>query len=274
MKPDKITLPKLQQKKRRGEKITMLTCYDYTFARLLEKTNIDSVLVGDSLGMVVQGKENTLPVTVDEMIYHSQMVHRGAPRPFLISDMPFLSYQSSIETALHNAGRLLKEGCAEAVKLEGGEEICETVARIVSVGIPVIGHIGLMPQSVHAMGGYKIQGAVEEDATRLIKEAQVLEEAGAGMIVLEGISSQVAQNISSSIQIPAIGIGSGPHCDGQVLVIYDLLGMDKSFKPKFIRHYENFEDKICQAVGNYVKDVTKNAFPSLDESFSKKTTNH
>ncbi len=267
MKPEAFTIPKLCQKKERGEAITVVTCYEYSFARILEESDIDVLLIGDSLGMVIQGQDSTLPVTVDEMIYHTQCVARGASRPLLVSDMPFLSYQASTEEALRNAGRLLKEGNAQAVKLEGGEEIIPAIEKMVQVGIPVWGHIGLQPQSVHAMGGYRIQGKEPEDAKRLQREALALEKAGCCAIVLEGIPAEVAQKISSSLIIPTIGIGSGPHCDGQVLVINDLLGMDKRFKPKFLRRYAELEDTIKGAVNQYSKDVRNGQFPSEDESF-------
>ncbi len=271
MKTETFTIPKLRQKKEQGEKITIVTCYDYTFARILEGCDVDCVLVGDSLGMVVQGKETTLPVTIDEIIYHTQMVKRGLSHPLLIADMPFLSYQTCPEEALHHAGRLLKESEAQAVKLEGGEELADTIERMVAIGIPVMGHIGLQPQSVHAMGGYQVQGKKKEDVKRLYREAQVLEEAGITALVLEGIRSEVAAKITEMLSIPTIGIGSGPHCDGQVLVLYDLLGMDKSFKPKFVRRYAELEDTITEAVNHYARDIRSGDFPSNAESFSIKS---
>ncbi len=268
--PDSFTIPKLRQKKTAGEPITMVTCYDHAMARILNATDIDVLLVGDSLGMVVQGKDSTLPVTIDEMIYHSACVARGAPRPLIVTDMPFLSYQASVDEAIRNAGRLLKEGRAQAVKLEGGDEVLPAVEKMVTIGIPVVGHIGLQPQSVHAMGGYRIQGKTPDEAQELIREAHALEHAGCCALVLEGIPAEVAQKVSASLTIPTIGIGSGPHCDGQVLVINDMLGMDNSFQPKFLRRYAALEDTIREAVNHYASDVRNGSFPSEDESFSLK----
>ena len=264
---NKFNILDLKSKKEAGERITMLTCYDYAFARILEQCDIDCLLVGDSLGMVIQGQESTLPVTVEDMIYHTRAVARGSKRPLIISDMPFLSYQASVEEAIRNAGRLLKEGGAEAVKLEGGEEVVETTRRLVEIGIPVVGHIGLQPQSVHAMGGYRIQGKTPEEAARLQKEAILLSDAGACALVLEGVPAEVATQITESICIPTIGIGSGVGCDGQVLVIHDLLGMDESFKPRFVRRYAALETTIREAVNRYTGDVKSGHFPSTDESF-------
>lgn len=267
MENKRFTIPDLKAKKEAGERITMLTCYDYAFARILEQCDIDSLLVGDSLGMVIQGRESTLPVTIEDMIYHTRTVVRGAKHPLIIADMPFLSYQASVEEAIRNAGLLLKEGGAEAVKLEGGEEIAETTRRLSAIGIPVIGHIGLQPQSVHAMGGYRIQGKTPEAAERLQKDALLLSDAGACALVLEGVPAEVASKITESIRIPTIGIGSGAGCDGQVLVINDLLGMDESFKPRFVRRYAELETTIREAVNRYATDVKSGHFPSTDESF-------
>lgn len=268
--PDKFTIPKLKLKKDRGEKITVLTCYDYTFARILDQCEIDCILVGDSLGMVVQGQETTLPVTVDEMIYHTRLVKRGLTHSLLVTDLPFLSYQVSSEEAVFNAGRLLKESGAQAVKLEGGEEMTPTVEHLVCAGIPVWGHIGLKPQSIHVMGGYQIQGRKKEEAKRLYEDAQHLEAAGISALVLEGMPTEVAAKITEQVEVPTIGIGSGPHCDGQVLVLYDLLGMDKSFKPKFVRRYAELEDQIVEAVKKYCYDVRTTTFPAETESFPLK----
>lgn len=267
MNPNKFTIPDLKSKKEAGERITMLTCYDYAFARILEQCDVDCLLVGDSLGMVIQGQDSTLPVTMEDMIYHTRAVAQGATRPLIIADMPFMSYQASVEEAIRNAGRLLKEGGAEAVKLEGGEEIVETIRKLVDIGIPVVGHIGLQPQSVHAMGGYRIQGKTAPEAGRLQKEALWHAEAGACALVLEGIPAEVAGKITASIDIPTIGIGSGASCDGQVLVIHDLLGMDDSFKPRFVRRYAELEKTIREAVDRYAQDVKSSHFPSATESF-------
>jgi 3-methyl-2-oxobutanoate hydroxymethyltransferase len=269
-KTTKITVPGLQRRKDQGIPITMLTAYDATFARLLDSCGVDILLVGDSLGMVIQGHDNTLSVTLDHVIYHTQAVARGAEHAHLVADMPFMTYQASIEEGLANAGRLIKEGRAEAVKLEGGERHADLVRRLTEVGIPVMGHIGLTPQSVHAMGGYKIQGRDEEQAEQLVQDALALQQAGAYSLVLEGIPQEVAREITDQLAIPTIGIGAGPDCDGQVLVIYDLLGMDDTFKPKFLKHYEVFADKIRTAVRTYMAEVTSGVFPGPEHSFSVK----
>ncbi len=263
----KVTIHTLKQLKERGEKITMLTAYDATFARLLDESHVDILLVGDSLGMVIQGNETTLPVTLDEMIYHTRAVSRGARRAQVVGDMPFMSYQAGIEQALTNAGRLIKEGGCGAIKLEGGAQHAELVSRLVANGIPVMGHIGLTPQSFHQLGGFKIQGRESGAADRLVEDAIALEAAGAYAIVLEGIPTEIAERITESISIPTIGIGAGAGCDGQVLVIYDLLGMDDSFKPKFVRRYESFATRIRTAVDAYVNDVKDGAFPGEAETF-------
>jgi 3-methyl-2-oxobutanoate hydroxymethyltransferase len=268
MKTQKVTIHTLRGMKERGEKITVLTAYDATFARLLDDAGTDVLLVGDSLGMVVQGHDTTLPVTVDEMIYHCRAVGRGARRAQIVGDMPFMSYQASLEQGLLNAGRLVKEGGCHAVKLEGGAQHAELVRRLVGAGIPVMGHIGLTPQSVHQMGGFKVQGREQGGRDRLLADARALEEAGAYAIVLEGIPSEIAAEITAALSIPTIGIGAGVGCDGQVLVIYDLLGMDDSFKPKFVRRYEQLGTRIRTAVQSYVDDVKNGAFPAQAESFA------
>jgi 3-methyl-2-oxobutanoate hydroxymethyltransferase len=271
MGTEKVNIHTLQKKKAAGERITMLTCYDATFARLLDQAGVDILLVGDSLGMVIQGHGTTLPVTLDEMIYHTRAVVRGTRRAQIVGDMPFMSYQASVEEALRAAGRLIKEGGAEAIKLEGGAQHAELVRRLVASGIPVMGHIGLTPQSFHQMGGFKVQGKSESDARRLVEDARVLEEAGAYSIVLEGIPLELAKDITQALTIPTIGIGAGMHTDGQVLVIYDLLGMNDDFKPRFVRRYENLALRIRTAVDGYIEDVRSGAFPSEDESFSAGT---
>jgi 3-methyl-2-oxobutanoate hydroxymethyltransferase len=268
MRTEKVTIHTLRQKKAAGEKITMLTCYDATFARLLDDGGIDILLVGDSLGMVVQGNATTLPVTLDEMIYHTRAVARGARRAQIVGDMPFMSYQTSIEDALRAAGQLMKQGGAEAVKLEGGAQHAELIRRLSASGIPVMGHIGLTPQSYHQLGGFKVQGRDEKAAERLLADARVLEEAGVYAIVLEGIPLEVAARITEAVAVPTIGIGAGPHCDGQVLVIYDLLGMNEEFKPKFVKRYDNFALRIRTAVDEFIDEVKSGRFPSEDESFS------
>ncbi|HET6610948.1 MAG TPA: 3-methyl-2-oxobutanoate hydroxymethyltransferase [Kofleriaceae bacterium] len=268
MKTTKVTIHTLRAKKERGEKIAMLTAYDATFARLLDDGHTDILLVGDSLGMVIQGHDTTLPVTLDEIIYHTRAVVRGARRAHVVADMPFLTYQEGEDLAVHNAGRLLKEGGAAAVKLEGGAEHASLIARLVRSGIPVMGHIGLTPQSFHQLGGFKIQGREAGASARLIADARALESAGAYAIVLEGMPKEVARDITEAVSIPTIGIGAGPHCDGQVLVIYDLLGMNEGFRPKFVRQYENLAMRIRTAVDAYIADVRDGGFPSEGESFS------
>ncbi len=268
---DKVTIHTLRRKKVSGDKITMLTCYDATFARLLDAAGVDVLLVGDSLGMVIQGQTTTLPVTLDEMIYHVRAVARGTGRAQIVADMPFMSYQASTEDGMRAAGRMMKEGGAEAVKLEGGAQHAELVRRLVGAGIPVMGHIGLTPQSFHQMGGFKVQGRDAAAAGRLVDDARALEQAGAYSIVLEGIPLELAREITQAVSVPTIGIGAGTHCDGQVLVIYDLLGMNDEFKPRFVRKYDNFAVRIRTAVDAYVNDVRASTFPSSDESFSSET---
>ena len=264
----RVTLHTLAAQKARGEKIAMITAYDATFARLLDEAGADILLVGDSLGMVVQGHENTLPVTVDEMVYHCRAVARGARRAQIVGDMPFMSYQESLEQGLRNAGRLLKEGGCHAVKLEGGAQHAPLVARLVATGIPVMGHLGLTPQSVHQLGGFKLQGREEGATERLIADARALEAAGAYAIVLEGLPTEVAAAVTAALTIPTIGIGAGDGCDGQVLVIYDLLGMDERFKPRFVRRYADLSATIKEACGQFIGDVRSGAFPAAAESFT------
>lgn len=256
----------IQNIKDDGRKITALTAYDYPFARILDSVGVDILLVGDSSGSVVAGYENTLPVTMEEVIYHTKAVARGRKRALLVADMPFMSYQVSIPDARRNAGRLVKEGGAEAVKIEGGIQVKDTIKAIADIDIPVMGHIGLTPQSIHRMGGYKIQGKKEGQAEALLADALAVEEAGAFSVVLEGIPTIVAERITRELKIPTIGIGAGPHCSGQVLVIHDLLGLSGR-KLKFARQYADLEKVISEAVGQYVEDVRNNRFPSERESF-------
>lgn len=267
MTTKKVTIHTLQSMKQRGDKISMLTAYDATFARLLDESGVDILLVGDSLGMVIQGYETTLPVTLDESIYHTRAVARVTRRAQVVGDMPFMSYQGSLDDAMLNAGRMIKEGGAHAVKLEGGAQHAELVSRLVRCGIPVMGHIGLTPQSFHQLGGFKVQGREDGGAQKLIDDAHALQDAGAYSIVLEGIPREIAERITAELAIPTIGIGAGNGCDGQVLVIYDLLGMDDEFKPKFVRRYEHFATRIRTAVQAYIGDVQSGAFPSEQESF-------
>jgi len=268
MKTSKVTIHTLRQMKARGEKIAMLTAYDATFARLLDDAGADVLLIGDSLGMVVQGHDTTLPVTLDEIAYHCRAVGRGARRAHVVGDMPFMSYQASIEQGMTNAGKLMKEGGCHAVKLEGGAVHAELVSRLVSAGIPVMGHIGLTPQSFHQFGGFKVQGRDAGGRERLLADALTLEAAGAYAIVLEAIPADIAREITAALAIPTIGIGAGTGCDGQVLVSYDALGMDESFKPRFVRRYAMLGEAIKDAVSHYISDVRDGSFPSDAESFT------
>jgi 3-methyl-2-oxobutanoate hydroxymethyltransferase len=245
----------------------MVTAYDYTMARLLDQGGADILLVGDSLGMVVQGHSTTLPVTVEEICYHGRAVARGARSAHVVGDMPFMSFQVSAEKALENAGKLMKDGSFESVKLEGGVDIAEHVYRIVAAGIPVMGHVGLTPQSVHAMGGFKVQGKGEDAAERVLRDARALEDAGAYAIVLEAIPPDLAAQITAAVSVPTIGIGAGAACDGQVLVCYDLLGMFRELSPKFAKRYAELGDLIVEATSAYVTEVQERAFPGPEHSF-------
>jgi len=262
-----VTVPRLRKMKRDAKRITMVTAYDATFARLFDEAGIDVLLVGDSLGMVVQGQDSTLPVTVDEVIYHCRAVARGTQRAHLVGDMPFLSWQVSPEQALRNAGRFLSEGGAQSVKLEGGIDAAPTIERIVRTGIPVMAHVGLTPQSVHAMGGFRVQGKTEETAERVLADAKAVAEAGAYSLVLEGIPTDLAKRITEEVDVPTIGIGAGPHCDGQVLVCYDLLGLTPDLKPKFVKRYAEFFDQGVAAARRYRDEVRAGVFPDEEHSF-------
>jgi len=264
----RVTVQRLQEMKRQGTRFAMLTAYDYAIAKLLDGAGIPVLLVGDSLGTVMLGYPTTLNVTVEDIIRHTQAVVRGSTQALIVGDLPFLSYQASIEEAIRNAGRLIQEGGAQAVKLEGGLSVAPTVRRIVDCGIPVMGHIGLTPQSVHQMGGYRVQGRTREVALRLLDDASALEEAGAFSIVLEGVPAPLAERITAQLAIPTIGIGAGPHCDGQVQVIHDLLGLFTDFVPRHARRYADLGAVIQTAVGQYAADVIGGAFPSEKESFS------
>ncbi|GAB5546631.1 MAG: 3-methyl-2-oxobutanoate hydroxymethyltransferase [Sandaracinaceae bacterium] len=268
----RVTVPKLRRMKERGERITMLTAYDATFARMFEEADIDLLLVGDSLGMVVQGQDSTLPVTVDEIIYHCRAVARGCQTCLIVGDMPFMSYQIDATEALRNAGRFLSEGGAHAVKLEGGVSVAPTIRRIVDAGIPVMAHVGLTPQSVHAMGGFRVQGKTEEQAERILEDARAVQEAGAFALVLEGIPAPLAARITAELEIPTIGIGAGVDCDGQVLVCYDLLGLTPDLKPKFVKRYAEMFDEGVGAARRYADEVRGGAFPGVDHSFGLKKT--
>lgn len=264
----KITTQTFLLKKKRREKITVLTAYDYLTARAVDLAGIDSILVGDSLGMVVLGYENTLPVTMEDMLHHCRAVARGASRAFLIGDMPFMSYQISTSEALRNAGRFLQEAGMDAVKLEGGRERLEVVRAIVGSGIPVMGHLGLTPQSVNQLGGFTVQGKNADDAKNILSDALALEDAGCFGIVLESVPSRLAEYISSKLAIPTIGIGAGPGCDGQVLVTHDLLGLFDKFKPKFVKQYKVLHQEIHEALQSYKNDVEGGEFPGEEYSFS------
>lgn len=254
--------------KRNNEKITMLTAYDYSTAQLLDEAGVNALLVGDSLGMVVLGYPDTLQVTVDDIIHHSKAVARGATHALIVADMPFLSYHISTEETIRNAGRMIQEGNAHCVKLEGGKDIIPQIKGLIKAQIPVMGHIGLTPQSVHMFGGFRVQGKQEEDAKRLIEDALLLEEAGVFAIVLEGIPAKLAQIISKQLSIPTIGIGAGRHCDGQVLVVNDMLGIFSDFTPKFVKTYANIKEDISQGVTQYIADVKDGSFPGAQHSFS------
>ncbi len=265
MKP--VTIHSLKKLKDAGQKICMVTAYDATFSRLFDEAGADVLLVGDSLGMVIQGNDSTLPVTMDQMVYHSRCVTRGARRAHVVGDMPFMSYQNSVEDAVRNAGRLVTEGGVGSVKLEGGQEFADVISRIVRASIPVMGHLGLTPQSVHKMGGYVVQGRDEETARKILDDAVALEQAGCYALVLEGVPLELAKTITARLSIPTIGIGAGKHCDGQVLVSYDLLGFNPHFKPKFVKHYAMLGDSVKGAAGQYFDEVRAGTFPDDDHSF-------
>jgi 3-methyl-2-oxobutanoate hydroxymethyltransferase len=262
----KLSSVTVRERKGKGDKIAVITAYDVAFARLLDRAGVDIILVGDSLGMVMQGQANTLPVTLDEMIYHCRMVVRGTQRAHVVADMPFLSYQASVEDGVRAAGRLLKEGGAEAVKLEGGAEVSALVARLVSIGIPVMGHVGMTPQSVHRFGGFKVQGRTDEQAQSILAGARALADAGAYAIVVENVPSTLAEAITQAISIPTIGIGAGPSCDGQVLVMHDLLGLDTDWSPRFARRYAELGKQAIAAFTAFIADVRTGDFPSEKES--------
>lgn len=264
----RVTINDIRDLKTRGEKISMLTAYDFTTARLVDEVGIPLILVGDSLGMVVLGYESTIPVTMDEMLHHTKAVVRGSKKSHVIGDMPFMTYQTSSTDALRNAARFIQEGGAQSVKLEGGAIMAETVKRIVTSGIPVMGHIGLTPQSIHQLGGFKAQGKTPEAALRLIQDAQSLEEAGAYAIVLESVPYALAKLITERLKIPTIGIGAGPDCDGQVQVISDLLGLYTEFVPRHAKQYAKLAPQIKDAATHYMKEVKDKVFPTTQNSYS------
>ncbi len=262
----RVTIPLLRRAKRRGEKITMLTAYDFTFAQIFDAAGIDILLIGDSLGNVVQGQNTTLPVTLEESIYHTRLVARGARRALVVGDMPFGSYQVSPEEAVRNAIRFVKEGGAQAVKLEGGSAVFDAIARIVAAEIPVMGHVGLTPQAIHRMGGHRVQGRTEASRQRVIDDAQAVEDAGAFAVVLEGMPVELAQQVTAALSIPTIGIGAGVHCDGQVLVMHDLLGLS-DWTPSFVKQYANLGALASQAARSFAEDVVNAKFPDEEHSY-------
>lgn len=267
---EKMTITRLREMKEEGKKIVMLTCYDYPTALIMNEVGIDILLVGDSLGMVVLGYEDTLPVTMEDMIRYTQAVARGNKNSLLVADMPFLSYEVSREEAIKNAGRLIKEAGAQAVKTEGGEEMAEIIKAIVDVKIPVMGHIGLTPQSVHKLGGFKVQGKTAPQVKKLIEDARALEEAGVFSIVLECVPAEVAKMITEKVTVPTIGIGAGPYCDGQVLVTHDLLGLFDRFVPKFVKQYADLRKILREAFTKFKEEVERGEFPSQEHSFKIK----
>jgi 3-methyl-2-oxobutanoate hydroxymethyltransferase len=266
-KSRKVTTQRLQEMKAAGEPIACLTAYDYLTAAILDQAGVDLILVGDSAGNVFAGHDTTIPMTMEQMLYHAQVVARGVDRALVVADLPFMSYQVSEEEALRNAGRFAKEALAEAVKLEGGEHVCATIRRIVNAGIPVMGHLGLTPQSIHKFGTYKARGASSEEAERILADARALENAGVFAIVLEKIPAELARDVTESIGIPTIGIGAGPHCDGQILVTPDMLGIFTKFRPRFVRRYAELGEQMSDAFERYCTDVKKRKFPAEDESY-------
>jgi 3-methyl-2-oxobutanoate hydroxymethyltransferase len=263
----RVTTKTLGLLKKKGVKISALTAYDFITAKILNDAGIDVILVGDSLSNVFQGNETTLPVTMDEMIYHTKAVTKGVNRAMVVVDLPFMSYQLGIDEGFRNAGRIMKETHAGAVKVEGGKRIAETVNKITENGIPVMGHIGLTPQSIHQFGGYKERGTNKEEADEILEDAKVLEEAGAFSLVLEKIPASLAKKITKAVSVPTIGIGAGAHCDGQILVTPDMLALNVDFHPRFVRHYSNLAEEISKAVKNYINDVKHDRFPSEEESY-------
>jgi 3-methyl-2-oxobutanoate hydroxymethyltransferase len=258
-----VTVPEFRAAKARGEKLAVVTAYDYTAARLVDEAGVDAILVGDSVGMVVQGHPTSLPVTLDEIIYHTRCVVRGVRRALVVADLPFLSYQVSPRQAVKSAGRLVKEGGAHAVKLEGGSRMADTVRAVVAAGIPVMGHVGLTPQSVHLLGGFKVQ----RDAAQLMADAKAVEEAGAFSLVVESVPAELGAKLTAAAGVPTVGIGAGPGCDGQVLVYHDLLGLFTDFAPKFVKRYADLGAQVRSAVGAYCREVREGVFPAAEHGF-------
>lgn len=268
-KPAKITTQTVVDMKSKGEKISMLTAYDFTMAQIIDQAGIEIILVGDSASNVMAGHETTVPMTLDHMIYHTSCVVRGVDRALVIADLPFMSYQVTTKEALINSGRMMKEAGAHAIKMEGGKYIVDTVKRIVDAGIPVMGHLGLTPQSIYKFGTYKVRATEEDEADELIRDAKLLEEAGCFSLVLEKIPAHLAERVTAELSIPTIGIGAGPSCDGQVLVLHDMLGLNKEFNPRFLRRYADLNSVMTEAVQHYIKDVKNKDFPNKDEQYGE-----
>lgn len=267
-RPAKVTTQTVVDMKRQGEKISMLTAYDFTMAQIIDGAGVDIILVGDSAGNVMAGYETTVPMTMEHMIYHTSCVVRGVDRALVIADMPFMSYQVTAKEALRSAGRMMKEAGAHGVKLEGGKAVVKTVKKIVNAGIPVMGHLGLTPQSIYQFGTYKVRAREEEEAKALIEDAKALEQAGCFALVLEKIPAPLAAKVTEAISIPTIGIGAGDQCDGQVLVVHDMLGLNKEFNPRFLRRYADLESSMTDAIKQYIADVKSGDFPNEDEQYS------
>lgn len=268
-KPAKITTQTVVDMKSKGEKISMLTAYDFTMAQIIDQAGIEIILVGDSASNVMAGHETTVPMTLEHMIYHTSCVVRGVDRALVIADLPFMSYQVTTKEALISSGRMMKEAGAHAVKMEGGKYIVDTVKRIVDAGIPVMGHLGLTPQSIYKFGTYKVRATEDDEADELIRDAKLLEEAGCFSLVLEKIPAHLAEKVTAELSIPTIGIGAGPSCDGQVLVLHDMLGLNKEFNPRFLRRYADLNSVMTDAVQNYIKDVKNKDFPNKDEQYGE-----
>lgn len=268
-RPQKVTTQTVVEMKHRGEKISMLTAYDFTMAKILDQAGVDVLLVGDSASNVMAGHDTTVPITLDQMIYHTQCVVRGVDRALVVADLPFMSYQVTAKEALISAGRMMKEAGAHAVKMEGGKTIADSVRQIVDAGIPVMGHLGLTPQSIYKFGTYKVRAQEEAEAETLMQDAKLLEEAGCFGIVLEKIPAKLAEKVSAELSIPTIGIGAGAGCDGQVLVVHDMLGMNKDFNPRFLRRYADLDSIMTEAVQHYVSDVKSRDFPNENEQYGK-----
>jgi 3-methyl-2-oxobutanoate hydroxymethyltransferase len=262
-----LTTRQLVSWKKKGRKIVALTAYDYTMARLVDDAGVDLILVGDSLGNVIQGLDSTIPVTLEEIIYHSRAVRRAISRPHLVGDMPFMSYQVSSEKALENAGRLMKEGGVQSIKLEGGRDVAPAVTLMTRAGIPVMGHLGLTPQSVHTLGGYRVQGRDDEAARTILEDARILQDAGIYALVLECVPERLAKEITNALEIPTIGIGAGRHCDGQILVMHDMLGLNQEFKPRFVRRFAELGAEAVAAFEDYAASVREGSFPNAEETF-------